>query len=142
MILSLPGRSDQKGLQVVKPLLINRRESLDTALAGPANRPQVMKSLNFHDYILLEESCFFDSLVYQEPRSVVTSKFTMCRTSTQNLIHTYKYISCCCCYVVSVMSNSVRPQRRQSTRLPRLGFSRQEHWSGLPLHPPVHESEK
>ena len=23
-----------------------------------------------------------------------------------------------------------------------LGFSRQEHWSGLPLHSPIHESEK
>ena len=25
---------------------------------------------------------------------------------------------------------------------PSLGFSRQEHWSGLPLPSPVHESEK
>ena len=42
------------------------------------------------------------------------------------------------------MSNSVRPHRRQPTRLPRpcLGFSRQEHWSGLPFTSPMHESEK
>ena len=26
---------------------------------------------------------------------------------------------CCCCYVASVVSDSVRPQRRQPTRLPR-----------------------
>ena len=26
--------------------------------------------------------------------------------------------------------------------LPSLGFSRQEHWSGLPLPSPMHESEK
>ena len=26
---------------------------------------------------------------------------------------------CCCCYVASVVSNSVRPHRRQPTRLPR-----------------------
>ena len=26
--------------------------------------------------------------------------------------------------------------------LPSLGFSRQEHWSGLPFPPPMHESEK
>ena len=26
---------------------------------------------------------------------------------------------CCCCYVTSVVSDSVRPQRRQPTRLPR-----------------------
>ena len=25
---------------------------------------------------------------------------------------------------------------------PSLGFSRQEHWSGLPFPPPMHESEK
>ena len=31
------------------------------------------------------------------------------------------------------MSNSVRPHRQQPTRLPSLGFSRQEHWSGLPF---------
>ena len=35
------------------------------------------------------------------------------------------------------------PHRRQPTRLPpSLGFSRQEHWSGLPLPSPMHESEK
>ena len=34
------------------------------------------------------------------------------------------------------MSNSVRPQRWQPTRLPRPWGSpdRQEHWSGLPFH--------
>ena len=31
------------------------------------------------------------------------------------------------------MSDSVQPHRRQPTRLPSLGFSRQEHWSGLPF---------
>ena len=35
------------------------------------------------------------------------------------------------------------PRRRQPTRLPcPLGFSRQEHWSGVPFPSPVHESEK
>ena len=34
----------------------------------------------------------------------------------------------------SIMSNSVRPHRRQPTRLPlSVGLSRQEYWSGLPL---------
>ena len=34
-------------------------------------------------------------------------------------------------------------QRRQPTRLPpSQGFSRQEHWSGLPCPSPMHESEK
>ena len=38
---------------------------------------------------------------------------------------------------------SVRPRRRQPTQAPSsLGFSRQEHWSGLPFPSPMHESEK
>ena len=41
-------------------------------------------------------------------------------------------VCCCCCEVASVVSDSVRPHRRQPTRLPpSLGFSRQEHWSGF-----------
>ena len=42
------------------------------------------------------------------------------------------------------MSDSVRPHRRQAAHqaLPSLGFSRQEHWSGLPFPTPMHESEK
>ena len=36
----------------------------------------------------------------------------------------------------------MQPQRRQPTRPPSLGFSRQEHWSGLPFPSPMHESEK
>ena len=36
-------------------------------------------------------------------------------------------------------SSTLQPHRRQPTRL---GFSRQEHWSGLPFPSPVHESEK
>ena len=40
------------------------------------------------------------------------------------------------------MSDSVWPHRWQPTRLPSLGFSRQEHWSGLPFPSPMHDSEK
>ena len=40
-------------------------------------------------------------------------------------------------------SDSVRPHRRQDRQAPpSLGFSRQEHWSGLPFPSPMHESEK
>ena len=55
-----------------------------------------------------------------------------------------KYLyCCCCCWVASVMSDSVQPHRRQPTSLPpSLGFSRQEHWRGLPFPSPMHESEK
>ena len=31
----------------------------------------------------------------------------------------YRCCCCCCCWVASVVSNSVRPHRRQPTRLPR-----------------------
>ena len=47
-----------------------------------------------------------------------------------------------CCWVTLVVSNSVRPHRRQLTRLLSLGFSRQEQWSGLPFPSPIHEREK
>ena len=51
-------------------------------------------------------------------------------------------LCCCCCYITSVVSYSVRHHRRQPTRLPRsLGFSRQEHWSGLPFPFSMHKSE-
>ena len=43
---------------------------------------------------------------------------------------------------MSVVSDSVQPHRRWPTRLPSLGFSRQEHWSGLPFPSPMHEREK
>ena len=37
---------------------------------------------------------------------------------------------------------SVTPQTAAHQALPPLGFSRQEHWSGLPFSSPMHESEK
>ena len=36
---------------------------------------------------------------------------------------------------------TARPHRRQPTKLPSLGFFRQEHWSGLPFPSPMRESE-
>ena len=47
------------------------------------------------------------------------------------------YIICCCC-VASVVSDSAWP----IDSFPSLGFSRQEHWSGLPFPSPRHESAK
>ena len=37
---------------------------------------------------------------------------------------------------------TLQPHRRQPPGSPSLGFSRQEHWSGLPLPSPMYESEK
>ena len=39
------------------------------------------------------------------------------------------------------MSDSVRPQTSAHQAPLSLGFSRQEHWSGLPFPSPMHESE-
>ena len=36
----------------------------------------------------------------------------------------------------------VTPQTTAHQAPPSLGFSRQEHWSGLPFPSPMHESEK
>ena len=36
----------------------------------------------------------------------------------------------------------VTPQTAAQQAPPSLGFSRQEHWSGLPFPSPVHEGEK
>ena len=36
----------------------------------------------------------------------------------------------------------VTPETAAHQAPPSLGFSRQEHWSGLPFPSPVHESEK
>ena len=41
------------------------------------------------------------------------------------------------------MSDSVRPHKTAAHQAPTsLGFSRQEHWSGLPFPSPMYESEK
>ena len=42
----------------------------------------------------------------------------------------------------SRVQHCVTPQTAAHQTLPSLGFSRQEHWSGLPFPSPMHESEK
>ena len=50
---------------------------------------------------------------------------------------------CYCCKVASVVSNLCDPMDGSPLGLPpSLGFSRQEHWSGLPFPSPMHGSEK
>ena len=46
------------------------------------------------------------------------------RLFSSSSLSAYIYICICCCYVTSVVSDSVRPHRRQSTRLPRPWDSR------------------
>ena len=49
---------------------------------------------------------------------------------------------CCCRQVTSVVSDSVTPKTAAHQAPPSLGFSRQEHWNGLPFPSPMQESEK
>ena len=44
--------------------------------------------------------------------------------------------------VASVVSDCATPQTAAHQAPLSLGFSRQEHWRGLPFPPPMHESEK
>ena len=50
------------------------------------------------------------------------------------------------CLLLLSCFNHVRlcatPEMAAHQALPSLGFSRQEHWSGLPFPSPMHESEK
>ena len=52
----------------------------------------------------------------------------------------------CLCYAKLSHFSRVRlcatPEMAAHQALPSLGFSRQEHWSGLPFPSPMHESEK
>ena len=61
--------------------------------------------------------------------------FTQCKGQRcRRLAHTAVAVA-----ITSVVSDSVQPHRQQPTRLLlSLGFSRQEHWSGLPLPSPMH----
>ena len=57
----------------------------------------------------------------------------------------YKVISLQCYAMLSHFSRvrlCVTPETASHKAPPSLGFSRQEHWSGLPWPSPMHESEK
>ena len=49
-------------------------------------------------------------------------------------------LSACCCF--SCVQLCATPQMAAHQAPQSLGFSRQEHWSGLPFPSPMHESEK
>ena len=48
----------------------------------------------------------------------------------------------CCCWVASVVSDSATPETAAHQAPLSLGFSRKDHWSGLPFPSPMHDSEK
>ena len=60
------------------------------------------------------------------------------RDRTQGLLH----CCCCCCKSLQSCLTLCDPIDGSHQAPPSLGFSRQEHWSGLPFPSPMHESEK
>ena len=48
----------------------------------------------------------------------------------------------CVCVLLSRVQLCPTPETAAHQAPPSLGFSRQEHWSGLPFPPAMHESEK
>ena len=54
----------------------------------------------------------------------------------------FSYLICCCCCRFSRVRLCATPWMAAHQAPPSLGFSRQEHWSGLPFPSPMHESEK
>ena len=80
-----------------------------------------------------------------------TSNFTAVSIPTGNehlrfflLVSRFLSICDCCCPAKSLQSCPMLcdPIDGSPPGSPSLGFSRQEHWSGLPFPSPMHESEK
>ena len=61
----------------------------------------------------------------------ICAQFVLCLES----LHMYQW-------VYKTFAAAAAARLLQSCRPPSLGFSRQEHWSGLPFPSPMHESEK
>ena len=60
----------------------------------------------------------------------------------QNLFNLVSFsFGCCCCCHISRVRLCVTPETAAHQAPPSLGFSRQEHWSGLPFPSPMRESE-
>ena len=57
-------------------------------------------------------------------------------------IHKYVYIILLLLHHFSRVRLCATPETAAHQAPPSLGFSRQEHWSGLPFLSPMHDSEK
>ena len=72
----------------------------------------------------------------------------LCRGSLCLLLSYQTSILCLLLFLLLLLSRfsrvrlCVTPETAAHQAPPSLGFSRQEHWSGLPFPPPMHESEK
>ena len=89
--------------------------------------------------ILFQPFCSYKCVLWKHHSAKIVLIFSRL---TAFLKISFRLCCCCCCEVASVVSDSVWPQRWQPTSLLSLGFSRQEHWSGVPFPSPMHDSEK
>ena len=64
------------------------------------------------------------------------------RAVKRQLSHLYRIVLCLLLSHFSRVRLCATPQTTAHQAPPSLGFSRQEHWSGLPFPSPMHESEK
>ena len=60
----------------------------------------------------------FGEAAYSPPEDHISGTLEQKRTFFQRKLHTMVVCCCCCCQVASVMSDSVRPHRRQPIGLP------------------------
>ena len=71
--------------------------------------------------------------------SVLSLPWEFCLLS---LLAMAKHCCCCCCCCFTSDRLCATPQTATHQAPLSLGFSRQEHWSGLPFPSPMHESGK
>ena len=92
--------------------------------------------------------CHFVSPVYHPsfPRAATAMKMVACTPDTGCYWQRKQYRHCYAmlCYAKSLQScpTLCDPIDGSHQAPPSLGFSRQEHWSGLPFPSPMHESDK
>ena len=76
----------------------------------------------------------------QQQQQQQHSRFTLLYSRNKHSI--VKQLCCCCSKSLQSCPTLCDPMDGSPPGSPSLGFSRQEHWSGLPFPSPMHESEK
>ena len=88
----------------------------------PYSRPLLfIHSVDNSEHLLIPNS---QSIFLYPPLVTTTSVLSVCESASVSQISPFVtyfrfHMCCCCCWVTSVVSDSVRPHRRQPTRLPR-----------------------
>ena len=101
-------------------LVLTRSRVCSWELGGWANRENIIESEKFEEL---------------RPSSDQKIKIIFKKSSSL-------FKDCCCCCCFSRVRLCATPQTAAQQAPPSLGFSRQEHWRGLPFPSPMHESEK